>query len=93
MGTTAYARKGSKGRAANGDWPVGAAGCRQEQYAMASCQPPPPSSPTKRGADGPGTDPWCDPKPPPPPLPGKPPPRGTRAYTYRHGGISLSSAP
>ena len=42
MGTTAYGGKGSKGRAANGDQPVGAASCRREQHIMASCQPPPP---------------------------------------------------
>ena len=29
MGTTAYG--GSKGRAANGDWPIGTARCRREQ--------------------------------------------------------------
>ena len=38
MGTTTYGGKGSKGRMANGDWPVGAASCRQEQYTMATCQ-------------------------------------------------------
>ena len=38
MGTTAYGGKGSKGRAANGDRPIGAAGCRRVQYTM----PPPP---------------------------------------------------
>ena len=38
MGTTAYGGKGSKGRAANGDRPVGAASCRREQHTMASCQ-------------------------------------------------------
>ena len=42
MGTTAYGGKGSKGRASNGDRPVGATSCRQEQYTMASCQTPPP---------------------------------------------------
>ena len=42
MGTTAYGGKGSKGRAANGDRPVGAASCRREHHTMASCQPPPP---------------------------------------------------
>ena len=41
MGTTAYGGKGSKGRAANGDRPVGAASCRQEHHTMASCQNPP----------------------------------------------------
>ena len=41
MGTTAYGGNGSKGRAANGDRPVGAASCRREQYTMASCQTPP----------------------------------------------------
>ena len=35
-----FFRKGSKGRAANGDRPVGAASCRQEQHTMASCQNP-----------------------------------------------------
>ena len=45
MGTTAYGGKGSKGRAANGDRPVGAASCRREQHTMASCQPPPPRGP------------------------------------------------
>ena len=40
MGTTAYGGNGSKGRAANGDQPVGAASCRREQYTMASCQTP-----------------------------------------------------
>jgi len=40
MGTTAYGGKGSKGRAANGDRPVGAASCRREQHTMASCQNP-----------------------------------------------------
>ena len=28
MGTAAYGGKGSKGRAANGDWPIGAISCR-----------------------------------------------------------------
>ena len=40
MGTTAYGGKGSKGRAANGDRPLGAASCRREQHTMASCQNP-----------------------------------------------------
>ena len=47
MGTTAYGGKGSKGRAANGDRPVGAASCRREHHTMASCQPPPPPPVTK----------------------------------------------
>ena len=42
MGTTAYGGKGSKGRAANGDRPVGAASCRRDHHTMASCQNPPP---------------------------------------------------
>ena len=46
MGTTAWGGKGSKGRAANGDRPVGAARCRRDHHTMASCQPPPPSAPT-----------------------------------------------
>ena len=33
--------QGSKGRAANGDRPVGAASCRRGQHTMASCQNPP----------------------------------------------------
>ena len=42
MGTTAYGGKGSKGRAANGDRPVGATSCRRDHHTMASCQNPPP---------------------------------------------------
>ena len=42
MGTTAYGGKGSKGRAANGDRPVGAASCRRDHHTMASCQNPQP---------------------------------------------------
>ena len=42
MGTTSYGGKGSKGMAANGDQPVGAASCRREEHTMASCHPPPP---------------------------------------------------
>ena len=42
MGTTAYGGKGSKGRAANGDRPVGAASCRRDHHTMALCQIPPP---------------------------------------------------
>ena len=41
MGTTAYGGKRSKGRAANGDRPVGAASCRRDHHTMASCQNPP----------------------------------------------------
>ena len=41
MGTTAYGGKGSKGRAANGDRPVGAASCRRDHHTVASCQNPP----------------------------------------------------
>ena len=41
MGTTAYGGKGSKGRAANGDRPVGAASCKRDHHTMASCQNPP----------------------------------------------------
>ena len=41
MGTTAYGGKGSKGRAANGDRPVGAASCRRDHHTMASRQNPP----------------------------------------------------
>ena len=40
MGTTAYGGEGSKGRAANGDRPVGAASCRRDHHTMASCQNP-----------------------------------------------------
>ena len=46
MGTTAYGGKGSKGRAANGDRPAGAASCRRDHHTMASCQNPPPLGPT-----------------------------------------------
>ena len=42
MGTTADGGRGPKGRAANGDRPVGAARCRRDHHTMASCQPPPP---------------------------------------------------
>ena len=42
MGTAAYGGKGSKGRAVNGDRPVGAASCRRDHHTMASCHPPPP---------------------------------------------------
>ena len=45
MGTTAYGGKGSKGRAANGDRPVGAASCRGDHHTMASSQTPPLPSP------------------------------------------------
>ena len=45
MGTTAYGGKGSKGRAANGDRPVGAASCRRDHHTMATCQNPPPGRP------------------------------------------------
>ena len=44
MGTTAYGGIGSKGRAANGDRPVGAASCRRDHHTMASCQNPPPGA-------------------------------------------------
>ena len=54
MGTTAYGGKGSKGRAANGDRPVGAASCRRDHHTMASCQTPPPKTrwPTEGKAKG-----------------------------------------
>ena len=52
MGTTAYGGKGSKGRAANGDRPVGAASCRRDHHTMASCQNPPPPPVSKRIAVG-----------------------------------------
>ena len=59
MGTTAYGGKGSKGRAANGDRPVGAASCRRDHHTMASCQNPPcrPSSP--RPLSSPAPIPQC----------------------------------
>ena len=50
MGTTAYGGKGSKGRAANGDRPVGAASCRRDHHTMASCQTPPPSQGSDHGS-------------------------------------------
>ena len=40
MGTTANGGKRSKGRAANGDQPIGAASCRRDHHTMASCQNP-----------------------------------------------------
>ena len=42
MGTTACGGKGSKGRAANGDRPVGAARCRREQQIQGDMPAPPP---------------------------------------------------
>ena len=42
LGTTACGGKGSKGRAANDDRPIGAASCRREQHTTPTCQPPPP---------------------------------------------------
>ena len=54
MGTTAYGGKGSKGRAANGDRPVGAASCRRDHHTMASHHanpPPPPASLVCRDVD------------------------------------------
>ena len=49
MGTTAYGGKGSKGRAANGDRPVGAASCRRDHHTMASCQNPHPTTSLVKG--------------------------------------------
>ena len=43
MDTTAYGGKGSKGRAANGDRPVGAASCRRHHHTMDGVMPKPPS--------------------------------------------------
>ena len=40
MDTTAFGGKGSKGRAANGDQPIGATSCRREQHTKATCQTP-----------------------------------------------------
>ena len=48
MGTTAFGGKGSKGRAANGDRPVGSASCRRDHHTVASCQAPPPPPHTHR---------------------------------------------
>ena len=42
MGTTAYGGRGSKGRAANGDRPVGAAGCRRDHHTHGVMPNPPP---------------------------------------------------
>ena len=42
MGTTAYGGKESKGRAANGDRPIGAASCRREQHTQGDMSTPPP---------------------------------------------------
>ena len=41
MGTTAYGGKGSKGRAANGDRPIGTASCRREQHTNGNMATPP----------------------------------------------------
>ena len=61
MGTTAYGGKGSKGRAANGDRPVGAASCRRDHHTMASCQTPPPPyhGPSQAGSSR--HPPWAPP--------------------------------
>ena len=45
MGTTAYGGKGSKGRTANGDRPVGAASCRSSHHGVMPNTPPPQPSP------------------------------------------------
>ena len=53
MGTTAYGGKGSQGRAANGDRPVGAARCRRGQHTkgvMPTSPPPPLRNEQSRGA-------------------------------------------
>ena len=69
MGTTAYGGKGSKGRAANGDRPVGAASCRRDHHTMASCQNPPAELPIARGGGGGGRarSLYANPPSPPPP--------------------------
>ena len=48
MGTTADGGKGAKGRAVNGDRPVGAARCRREQHTK-GVMPNPPHSPPSPG--------------------------------------------
>ena len=55
--TTAHGGRGSKGRAVNGDRPIGAARCRREQYTkgVMPTPPPPPASPEA----------LCQPPPPP----------------------------
>ena len=65
MGTTAYGGKGSKGRAANGDRPVGAASCRRDHHTMASCQTPPPRAvrDRHRKTRGPRSPPGHGPRP------------------------------
>ena len=40
MGTTADGGKGSEGRAANGDRPIGTARCQREQHTNAACHTP-----------------------------------------------------
>ena len=55
MGTTAYGGRGSNGRAANGDRPMGAAGCRRERYTkgdMPTPPPPPGGGSFSNGPDG-----------------------------------------
>ena len=46
-----YSRKG-KGRAANGDRPIGAASCRQEEQTQGNMRNPPPLHPLKAGHGG-----------------------------------------
>ena len=52
MGTTAYGGKGSKGRAANGDRPVGAAGCRRDHHTKGVMPKPPPPCLNPPATDG-----------------------------------------
>ena len=50
MGTIAYGGKGSKGRAANGNRPIGAARCRRDHHThgvMPNPPPPAPPAPTR----------------------------------------------
>ena len=50
MGTTADGGKGSKGRAANGDRPVGAASCRRDHLTHGVMPKPPPPPPAPQSA-------------------------------------------
>ena len=77
MGTTAYGGKGSKGRAANGDRPVGAASCRRDHHHGVMPKPPPPRSPPPHGL-----------LPTPPPLAScqNPPPLGAFGPLLPGGG-------
>ena len=52
MGTAADGGRGSEGRAAKGNRPIGAAGCRREQYTKGDMPKPPTPCGTLLGGGG-----------------------------------------